>query len=175
MDLRRIAKTPVLLGVMSLFSAGCHSTPEPLDPELLISESSQLDELSWMNGSWVSMDSRGIRSEEHWAPAAGGVMMGMHRTVRGNGGEAFVELMTIKLSEVGVTFWAEPAGRDPVPFYLAEQEAYAVTFSNPEHDYPKVIRYWLGEDGLLHAEISGETRGQAMREAYAWRPAKIAR
>jgi len=163
------------LGLCALGLSGCHTTPAPLDSELLVSETSPLADLAWMNGSWVAMDTNGVRTEEHWAPAAGGMMLGMHRTIRGNGGQAFFEYMRIALTESGITYFASPGGRPAVPFYLAEQEPFAVTFSNPEHDYPQVIRYWLAEDGKLHAQVMGQSRGRTMEENYAWRPAEIAR
>lgn len=38
---------------------------------------------------------------------------------------------------------------------LTRLDANSVTFENPEHDFPKTIRYTLGADGTLKAVVSG--------------------
>jgi hypothetical protein len=49
-----------------------------------------------------------------------------------------------------------PNGRQPATdFTLTRIEPNALTFENPAHDFPKTIRYSLGEDGTLEAVVSG--------------------
>lgn len=41
-------------------------------------------------------------------------------------------------------------------------------FANPEHDFPKEIRYELTKDGL-HARVSGEADGKEQAEEWTWK------
>lgn len=45
----------------------------------------------------------------------------------------------------------------PVLFIQTELKADAITFANPEHDFPKFIHYELISDTVLHAYISGNS------------------
>lgn len=52
-----------------------------------------------------------------------------------------------------------PNGRQPATdFTLTIMEPTSVTFENPSHDFPKMIRYTLGHDGTLEAVVSGTDR-----------------
>jgi hypothetical protein len=42
-------------------------------------------------------------------------------------------------------------------------------FSDPAHDFPKRILYWLDEAGALHARVEGDA---AMAEEWTWTRAK---
>jgi hypothetical protein len=50
-----------------------------------------------------------------------------------------------------------PNGRSPATdFVLTRIEARSATFENPAHDFPKMIRYAVTEDGTLEAVVSGD-------------------
>jgi hypothetical protein len=109
--------------------------------------------LDWLAGHWVSND--GDRwTEEHWLPARGGELVGINRSGRGDRMAAF-EFMRIAPDDKGqLVFHASPAGTGAVAFRLTSMTPAAVTFENPTHDFPTVIRY-RRQDNRLHAEIAG--------------------
>jgi hypothetical protein len=39
---------------------------------------------------------------------------------------------------------------------MTKIEETSVSFDNPAHDFPKMIRYTLGADGTLEAIVSGD-------------------
>lgn len=113
-------------------------------------------ELDWLVGAWTT-DSRpnALRwTEERWAPARGGVMLGT--SLSGRAGEAFTyEFVRIAADKEGViTFWASPEGRPPVPFRLVDVSHGEAVFENPAHDFPTRITYRRTGQGL-EATISG--------------------
>ena len=55
-----------------------------------------------------------------------------------------------------LVYTAMPNGRQPATdFTLTKIEQNSVTFENPAHDFPKMVRYTLGADGTLEAVVSG--------------------
>jgi hypothetical protein len=66
------------------------------------------------------------------------------------------EFLCIVERNGGLVYQAMPNGRQPATdFTLTKIEARSVTFENPAHDFPKMIRYTLGPDGALEAVVSG--------------------
>lgn len=111
------------------------------------------DALAWMSGRWAaSID--GVQMEEVWTAPAGGLLLGLHRDVRGNGRVAF-EFLRIAEEDSGLVFIAQPSGRPPTRFPLVEAGAHRVVFGNPDHDYPKRIVYWRDGDALC-ARVEGD-------------------
>src|SRR5687767_10418538 len=95
-------------------------------------------ELEWLVGAWTT-DSRPSAfrwTEERWAPARGGVMLGTSLSGRTDKALSF-EYMRIAADGQGViTFWGSPEGRPPVPFRLTEISSREAVFENPTHDFP---------------------------------------
>lgn len=112
-----------------------------------------VEELSWLVGCW-RLDGEGEVVEECWLGARGGLMVGVSRTVKGDGG-TFFEFLRIADSETGPVYWASPLGREAVPFRAVEIGRQKVVFENPNHDFPQRILYRLDQEGGLHAAISG--------------------
>ena len=82
-------------------------------------------------------------------------MLSISRTIRGGAMTAF-EFLCIVERNGGLVYSAMPNGRQPATdFTLTKIEASSLTFENPAHDFPKMIRYTLGADGTLEAVISG--------------------
>jgi len=123
-----------------------------------------VEPLAWMAGAW-SFTTGTQTSEEHWLAPAGGAMLGMNRDVR-DGKMADFEFMRIEASAEGVFYIASPRGAPPVQFRLVESGVERVVFANPDHDFPKRILYWIGDDERLHARIEGETPDKG--EEWAW-------
>lgn len=74
-----------------------------------------------------------------------------------NSDTIFTEKMTILTRHKEVFFSAE-VSHSPAPVYfkLTEKKEHGVTFENPEHNFPKKIKYWLQKPGRLHAQIEGD-------------------
>lgn len=116
--------------------------------------------LAWMAGCWeLRAPTRLVR--EQWMAPAGGVMLGMSRTlVRGAARE--FEFLRIVLRDSTPTYLAQPGGGAPTAFAAVLVSDTAVLFANPAHDFPQRIGYRpVGRDSLV-AHIEG-TAGERRR------------
>jgi hypothetical protein len=86
------------------------------------------------------------------------MMMGMSRTVRG---DTVVEYEFIRVFErsSALVFAAQPSGQPAAEFTSTEIAEGAITFANPQHDFPQRILYRLAGDSL-HARIEGTMNGR---------------
>jgi hypothetical protein len=126
--------------------------------------------LGWLEGRWEG-ESGGVSMEEHWTSARGGALLGLHRDVRGGRMVSF-EFLRIETVPEGVTYFASPRSRPPVPFRLVESGDKSVAFENKQHDFPQRIAYWLDRGGALHARIEGAQGGKTVSEEWTWTRAR---
>jgi hypothetical protein len=112
-----------------------------------------LADLGWLAGNWSGTLGRAT-IEERWTPAAGGAMLAVSRTIKDDRLAAF-EFLRIVERDDGLVYIAQPNGRPPTEFVLTVMTADSVTFENPAHDFPKMIRYTRRADGSLEARVSG--------------------
>ena len=125
-----------------------------------------LEELAWLAGHWRG-EQGGMRMEEWWTEPAGGLMLGLHRDVRGSGG-AFFEFLRIEEGDAGTFYLASPGGKPPVQFRLVESGDRRVVFENAEHDFPQRILYWIdGEQ--LRARIERHLRRTILHQRRCMR------
>lgn len=122
-------------------------------------------DLAFMKGSWEGA-SGAMKFEERWTEEAGGLMLGLSRTLKGGRAVSF-EFLRIEFREDGVFYMAQPGGRPKTEFRLTASDGKSATFENPEHDHPKVIRYSLGADGSLKAELDGAEG----KQSFVFKPA----
>ena len=124
-----------------------------------------LEDLGWMAGHWANRTAE-ESIEEIWIEPAGGIMLGMNRTVRANG-SSFFEFLRIEDVDGRIAYVAQPRGQAPTSFPLKSIDGRKVTFENPEHDYPQRIIYW--RDGArLCARVEGTRKGKASGEEWCW-------
>jgi hypothetical protein len=156
----KIAKLMLIpsLAVLVLFDAGAAASHAPQEPTLA--------DLAWLAGHW-SVELGPTRVEEVWLAPAGGFLLGMNRTVPKSGSGQF-EYLRIEQREDGIVYVASPGGRTPTDFPLADFGKDFVLFANPEHDFPKEIRYELTKDGL-RARVSGDADGKEQAEEWTWK------
>jgi len=109
-----------------------------------------IDELAWLSGSWQSVSQTG--SEEHWTTPAGGMMLGVHRDVRGE--QTFFEYLRIEQMGDSVLYVASPMGTGETHFPLVRVRKGFARFENPRHDYPARIEYERTATDELTARIS---------------------
>jgi hypothetical protein len=137
-------------------------------PWLSSAKSADLD-LDWLAGSWCR-SSGDLSSEEHWMRNAGGVMLGMSRTITRRGTE--FEFVRIEITPNAARYIAMPSGQPQASFELTQAGERSATFANPSHDFPKRIRYWR-EDQRLFARIDGGSDTAGAR-TFSWTRCEIA-
>lgn len=127
-------------------------------------------EFDWLAGHWCG-GSAGRQIHEVWLPEAGGMLLGMSRTLRGGKTESF-EFMRIVTAGQDAGFHVQPNGAPPTVFTIAERGERRVRFENAAHDFPNRIEY-RREGDALHAWIAGPGRdGKEMRIPFEYRRCK---
>ena len=110
-------------------------------------------DLAFMKGAWEG-GPPGMKFEERWTEEAGGLMLGISRTVKGEKAIGF-EFLRIEFRADGIFYVAQPGGRPKTEFKLTASDGVSATFENPAHDHPKMIRYTRTGDGSLRADLDG--------------------
>ena len=116
-----------------------------------------LESLNWLAGCWQMAGSR-TQISEQWMQPAGGMMLGINRTVRD--GRA-VEYEFLRISEEnGVLIYTSiPSGQEKTSFTLSGGAEGEFIFENKEHDFPQRIIY-QSQGGALLASIDGTMKGK---------------
>jgi len=124
-------------------------------------------QLGWIAGCWTRTLPDGV-NEEHWMKPAGGSMLGMSRTVRGNRTTEF-EFLRIANVNGALAYIAKPSGQAEATFPVTTLTEHEVVFENPMHDFPQRVIYRRNDDGSVTARIEGMMDGQlrGMDFAYA--------
>ncbi len=118
-----------------------------------------LSQLSWLAGVW-SGGGGPVSIEERWTTPAGGAMLAVSRTIKGDRMVAF-EFLRIVERDGTLVYIAQPNGNPPTEFRLSAITADSATFENRAHDFPKMIAYTRKTDGSLEARVSdGGKRGE---------------
>ena len=116
-------------------------------------------DLAFMKGAWEG-GPPGMKFEERWTEEAGGLMLGISRTLKGDRAIAF-EFLRIEFRKDATVYVAQPGGKPKTDFKLTASDGKSATFENPDHDHPKMIRYSLTPEGALKAELDGAEGKQA--------------
>jgi Domain of unknown function (DUF6265) len=140
---------------------------------LLLTDVATADEplnLNWLAGAWCSAaDGRTI--EEHWLSERGGLMLGVNRTISSR--KTTFEFLRIEIIATGARYIAQPGGAPPIVFDLTGATSSAVTFANPQHDFPRRVRYQRDGNVLTARIDDGRDAGAA--EEFRWTPCSAAR
>src|SRR5215203_5913816 len=124
-----------------------------------------ISQIAWLTGAWAS-GGGAVALEERWTAAAGGAMLAVSRTVKGDRMVAF-EFLRIVERDGTLIYIAQPDGRPPTEFRLSAITAASATFENKAHDFPKVIAYARKPDGTLEARVSD---GNQKGDTFTFRP-----
>jgi hypothetical protein len=122
--------------------------------------------VAWLAGNWVT-EPGAVIVEERWTAPAGRTMLAVSRTLKADKMVAFEFLRIVERDE-RLIYVAQPGGRPPIEFAQTAVEAQSITFENPAHDFPKMIRYALRDDGTLEARV---TDGGSKAEVFLFRRA----
>ncbi len=115
----------------------------------------------WLAGCW-SLHTERRTTLEMWMPPAGGVMLGMSRTVAG-GSVRETEWLRLSADSSGVSYTATPLGQRETTFRGAAATDGGFVVENAMHDFPQRIVYRrVGADSLL-ARIEGPGRDGGTR------------
>jgi len=121
-------------------------------------------ELAWLAGCWVA-GSGASRTEELWTAPAGGLLLGVSRTLRPGRSPAF-EYLRIESDDDGPVYRASPGGRSPTSFRIVAAGSEGFRAELPEHDFPRAIEYRrIGADSLI-AHVYGEI-GENVEPAFS--------
>src|SRR5688572_24563646 len=161
----------IALGAMLLF--GCQWSHRNAPEEQIAITS--IDQLDWLAGHWVSESEAGsLVNEELWLAPAGGLMLGVNRTLEG-GRAVFYEFVMIREMNGHIAYLAMPGGQSPpTVFPLVESSAgMTAIFENPAHDFPQRIVYRRDGDQLTATLTggSGEEEVEPRLEQWNWRRA----
>lgn len=130
-----------------------------------------LSQLAWLAGTWSTSSRPGAATtfEERWTPPAGGAMLAVARTLKGDRMTGF-EFLRIVERDGSLFYIAQPGGRPPTEFALTRITSDGAIFENPAHDFPKMIRYRrLGND-VFEARVSDGTDTKAEVYLFARQP-----
>ena len=125
-----------------------------------------LTDLSWISGDWQTAPGGRAQIDEHWTIPAGGLMMGLSRTVAGGRTLEF-EYLRLEQRPEGIFYVAHPKARCPgTDFKLTRLAANEAVFENPAHDFPKRIIYRKTAEGSLVASVDGGEGTKAQTFTY---------
>jgi hypothetical protein len=130
-----------------------------------------VEQLAWMAGCWRE-ESGGRVADEIWMAPAGGVMLGMNRTIAG-GRAASTEFMQIREDAGRIVFQAKPSGQAEASFPLLKSAAREVVFENRAHDFPQRVIYRLDGETLV-GRIEGTRNGKPQSIDYPMRRVRCA-
>jgi ketosteroid isomerase-like protein len=149
-----------VLAVGLTLVSGCGHRVAGRAPASAGSTAADVQTVGWMVGRWQRPE--GV---EHWT-AAGGVLWGVGFSTR-EGQTALFEVLLIEAADGGLRYVAMPNGKPEVAFAAVSAGADGAAFSNPAHDFPKVIRYRRDGEALF-ARVEGDG-GEG--EDYRWQAA----
>lgn len=121
-------------------------------------------QVAWISGDWIGGTAPSV-IEERWSTTEGGTMLGTSRTVR-NGALSEFEFLCIFERNGTLVYTAMPNAGEKTDFTLTKIDADSATFENPEHNFPKVIRYAKRADGSMEAVISGAAGSKPITFAF---------
>ncbi|HSS18703.1 MAG TPA: DUF6265 family protein [Pyrinomonadaceae bacterium] len=129
-------------------------------------ESVSLDNLGWLSGCWEGRQGEAV-IEEMWSRPAGGSMLGLSRTVKGDKTISY-EFMQFRVENGSLVFLPQPQGGTRVSFPVKDSFGEKFTFENLQHDFPQRIIYEK-KGQLLLAAIEGTVKGNTEREEFQMR------
>jgi hypothetical protein len=148
-----------------LLAAAASCTAAPAVPL----QADGLEALAWLAGCWERRQPGGLL-EEQWMRPAGGMLVGMSRTVR-DGRAVGWEFMRIVEREGAIVYIATPSGQATAEFTLRAPVGAGAIFENPAHDFPQRIIYERGSADSLWARIEGDRGGE--RRTIEFRMARV--
>ena len=130
-----------------------------------------IDDLAWLAGCWEA-NLRGREVNEQWMKPAGGIMLGMARTVSQGKAAEFEFTQIREDKDAAIYYVAKPSDQAEASFKLVKLQNKEAVFENPQHDFPQRIIYRLQPDGSLFARVEATEKGQTRGIDYPYKRAK---
>ena len=125
--------------------------------------------LAWLAGSW-RLEKNSQVVDEQWMVPAGGVMLGMQRTLERGKVREFAFLQIREGPGGSLFFVRQVSGQKEAAFQSKTLTDTAVVFLNQLQDFPQTISYTLQPDGsMVAAEEGTGADGQPKRIEIAYR------
>jgi hypothetical protein len=113
-----------------------------------------ITKLTWLAGRW-RMERSGRVVDEQWMAPAGGVMLGMARTLA-KGREVSHAFLQIREGPGGDLFYVvQTSGQKDAAYQSTVLGENAIAFENQQLDFPQKVTYILQPDGLLLVAFEG--------------------
>lgn len=114
------------------------------------------EQFNWLVGNWKKLDNdTENKTFENWNKKTNTTFLG-HGFIMKELDTIWQEKMTlIKNDSTWVLKVETPGNDDLVKFKLTEYNHNSFTVTNPEHDFPKEIKYWKNEN-KLNATVKGD-------------------
>lgn len=155
----------IALGICAALGAAAPISSSARAQDANAAKPMKIADVAWLTGGWTTTDG-GVTIEEHWIAPAGGTMLAVGRTTKGER-TMFFEFLRIEQRRDSLVYVAQPAGKSPgTDFTATKCEKNKIVFANPEHDFPKSIAYELKDDGTLLAHLEGDEHGKPAREDF---------
>lgn len=136
------------------------------------SKTNNVKNLGWLAGCWASTDIADQEfMSEQWMKPAGGLMLGIGRTVKK---EKAVDFEFMRIEEKGddVFFTAKPKeNKEETSFKLIRSAKNEAIFENPDHDFPQRVIY-RRQGNKLTGRIVGKNNGKFLGIDFPMRRAK---
>jgi hypothetical protein len=114
---------------------------------------SQEKEFGWLIGTWKI---KGKNSYEVWKTSHDrSMLLGKSFDIRG-ADSVTLEHVKFRKEKGSFYYQVEHGGALMVPFKVTSFDGKKFVAENPKHDFPKIIRYELQNDGSMNAEIEGD-------------------
>src|SRR5580704_11353825 len=123
--------------------------------------------LAWIAGDW-EINTPDKYVDEHWTVPAGGMMLGMGRTIAA-GKTKFFEYLRIETRADGIYYVAHPLARPGIDFRLARMTSNEAVFENPGHsDHIKRIIYRKESEDVLTGRVEGADNGKPFAQDFRY-------
>ncbi len=142
-------RTRAVFALMAMMAGAVHAEP-----------AAKIEDVSWLKGCWL-VQRTGGSTEEHWLAPAGGAMLGVSRTLRGDKMTEY-EFLSIREVDGKLSYVAIPSGQKETVFPLVRFSPTELVFENPQHDFPQRLIYRKIADGIsarAEGTLNGEKRG----------------
>lgn len=130
-------------------------------------QSQELNDLSWIEGSWV-MKSAGFELTETWSRTNSGFYVGKGVGLSGKDTVFYEEMQVINLRDT-IFYSVKTRGQNEnnsVPFRLINKGLNTFIFENLMHDFPSVIVYRKIDEDHMEAWIEGRKNGVIQAETF---------
>lgn len=150
----------ILLFLIGLFILSCNqkanTKPEAIENKTELSSINEnIESFDWLVGNWKRLDNElENKTFENWKKETNNRFLG-HGFVMKELDTIWQEKMILSKKEsIWVLEVNTPGNDDLVEFSLTEYDSNSFTVENPNHDFPKKIKYWKNKE-KLSALVSG--------------------